>query len=171
MAGVDDRDLARLVAAEVGLPGVPVSMRADPDAPGTGVGTGHWLHHVERLRAAQERAAVAVAGVPVGGVRDQLDRLLGVLDRRTARYVHIAEVGQALVPDDDTTDADGTVPGERPRLDGAAAEIDARLATALRHLAAVAAAVEAIALAAVGDREPEQVAAQLDELFRTIPNA
>jgi hypothetical protein len=111
---VTNRDAARAVAAEVGLPGVPVSIRAEADAPGAGVGTGHWRRHVERLSAAVGRSRVAVLTAPPGGVRDQLAGLLHVLELRAARYGRIAEVGHALWPDDDATDCDGTAPGEVP---------------------------------------------------------
>lgn len=159
------------MAARVGLPGVPVSMRAFADAPHADVGTGHWLHRTQRLTAAVERARAAVAAAPPGGVRDQLRRLHHVLDLRAARYTRIACVGQALLPDDDTTDADGTAPGEQPRLAGAAREIDERLLAGLAHLTAVAEATEAIALAAAGTRDPQSVARYVRELFANLPPA
>jgi len=90
---------------------------------------------------------------------------------RADRYLHIAEIGQALLPDDDTTDADGTRPGEYPDLDGAAQEIDKRLLAAIVHLTAVATAVERLADAATGTRDAAEVAADLEALFRTVPPA
>jgi hypothetical protein len=166
---MDDRDLARAVAAEVGLPGVPVSMRAPADAPGPGVGTGHWRRRVAGLSAAIGRARAAIAEAPPGGVRDELARLLHILELRAARYERMAAVGQALAPDDDTTEADGIAPGQEPTLDGAALEIDHRLLRGLAHLTAVAMATEAIALAAAGRRDPESVARELAALFAAIP--
>lgn len=168
---MDERERARTVAARIGLPGIPVSMRAPADAPGAGVGTGHWKRRTDRLLAAVEWAAIAVSRVPPGGVRDSLGRLAHVLRLRADRYVHIAEVGQALLPDDDTTDADGTRPGQRPELDGAAQEIDERLLAAIGHLTAVATAVERLADAAAGIRDPAEVAADLEALFRGVPAA
>ncbi len=164
-----DRDVARSVAAEVGLPGVPVSMRAPADMPGPGVGTGHWRRRVAALVAAAGRARSAVEEVPPGGVRDELRRLLYILQLRVARYEQMAAVGQALAPDDDTTEADGTAAGQPPELDGAAREIDDRLLRAMAHLTAVAMATEAIALAAAGRRDPESVARELTALFTAIP--
>ena len=168
---MDERERARTVAARIGLPGVPVSMRGEPDAPGSGLGTGHWRRRAERLDAAVHWAAAAVSRVPPGGVRDSLDRLIHVLRLRADRYLHIAEIGQALLPDDDTTDADGTQPGEYPDLDGAAQEIDKRLLAAIVHLTAVATAVERLADAATGTRDAAEVAADLEALFRTVPPA
>jgi hypothetical protein len=168
---MDERERARTVAARIGLPGIPVSMRAAADAPGPGVGTGHWKHRADRLSAAVEWAAAAVSRVPPGGVRDSLDRLVDVLRRRAERYVHIAEVGQALLPDDDTTDTDGTRPGEPPDLDGAAIEIDERLLAAIGHLTAVATAVERLADAAAGTRDADEVAGDLEALFSHVPPA
>ena len=164
-----DREAARLIAARVGLAGVPVSMREPADAPGSALGTGHWLRHVERLAAAYERAAVAVAQVPAGGVREQLDDVLGVLRRRLDRYARIAEVGQALLPDDDTTDLDGTAPGTTPYLDGTAERIEQRLRTASAHLAAVTAAIERIVLTDVGGSSPGEVTAAVERLLTGVP--
>jgi hypothetical protein len=164
-----DREAARLLAARIGLPGVPVSLREPADAPGAGLGTGHWLRHAARLSAACERAEVAVAQVPAGGVREQLGDVVDVLHRRLERYVHIAEVGQALLPDDDTTDLDGTAPGMTPHLDGMAAEIDERLHAASAHLAAVAAAIEQIVLADVGSPTLGEVTAAVDRLLAGVP--
>jgi hypothetical protein len=166
---VTDAELARAVAADVGLPGVPVSMRAPADAPGPGIGTGHWRRRVARLSAAVGRARTAIGAAPPGAVHDQLSRLLHILELRAARYEQMATVGQALAPDDDTTDADGTEPGQEPALDGAALEIDQRLLQALAHLTAVALATEAIAQAAAGRRDPESVARELAALFAAIP--
>ncbi|HET6212398.1 MAG TPA: hypothetical protein VFE14_05945 [Micromonosporaceae bacterium] len=164
-----DREAARATAAEVGWPGIPTSMRLDADAPGAGPGTGHWHRQVDRLLAAVERSRAAVVQAPAGGVRDQLADLLHVIELRSARYERIAEVGQALWPDDDTTDADGTAPGERPDLGGAAQDIDARLVTALAHLTAVASAVEQIALAAAGTIAADRAALEVERLFRVSP--
>jgi hypothetical protein len=166
-----DPEIARAVAARVGLPGVPISMRTAADAPRGGIGTGHWLRRTQRLAAAVERARAAVAATPPGGVRDQLSRLQHVLGLRAAQYTRIATVGQALLPDDDVTDADGTAPGEQPPLAGAAKEIDERLVAGLAHLTAVAEATEAIALAAAGRRDPESVAHHVSELFVNLPPA
>jgi hypothetical protein len=124
---------------------------------------------VARLSAAVGRARAAIAETPPGGVRDQLHRLLHILELRATRYEQMAAIGQALAPDDDTTDTDGTAPGEEPVLDGAALEIDHRLVRAMAHLTAVAIAVEVIALAAAGRREPESVARELAALFAAIP--
>jgi hypothetical protein len=157
------------VAAKVGLPGVPVSLREPADAPGPGPGTGHWRRRVASLSAAVGRARAAVAEAPPGGVRDQLARLLHILELRAARYEHMASVGQALAPDDDTTDEDGTAPGERPPLHGAAGEIDDRLLRALAHLTAVALAVEAVGAFAAGRRDQQSVAAELAALFAAVP--
>jgi len=164
-----DREAARLLAARIGLPGVPVSMREPEDAPGPGLGTGHWQRHVARLSGAYERAALAVAQVPAGGVREELDDVLAVLCKRLDRYVHIAEVGQALLPDDDTTDLDGTAPGMTPYLDGMAEDIDGRLRTALTHLTAVAAAIEEIVSADVGSGDSDEVIAAVDRLLTGVP--
>jgi hypothetical protein len=164
-----DREAARLLAARIGLAGVPVSLREPADAPGPGLGTGHWLRHAERLSAAYERAAVAVAQVPAGGVREKLDDVLDVLRRRLDRYAQIAEVGQALLPDDDTTDLDGTAPGTTPYLDGTAGQIDQRLHTASAHLTAVTAAIERIVLTDVGGSSPSEVTAVVDRLLTGVP--
>jgi hypothetical protein len=146
-------------------------MRASADAPHPGVGTGHWKRRTQRLAAAVERARAAVTATPPGGVREQLGRMQHIIELRAARYTRIATVGQALLPDDDTTDADGTAPGEEPALAGAAKEIDERLVAGLAHLTAVAEATEAIALAAAGERDPASVAHHLSELFANLPSA
>ncbi|WP_238010756.1 hypothetical protein KZZ52_39680 [Dactylosporangium sp. AC04546] len=161
----------RALAAEIGQPGVPVSLREARDLPAAGAGTGHWQRHADRLGAAVERCRAAVDGVPPGAVRDELARLLHIVGLRAGRYVRIAAVGQAVAPDDDTTLADGTRPGERPELAGAAAEIDERLVAAVAHLAAVARAVEEIALATSGGRDAAGLPERLAALFATLPEA
>ncbi|MET7394774.1 hypothetical protein ABZS66_14920 [Dactylosporangium sp. NPDC005572] len=166
-----DPGRVRALAAEIGQPGVPVSLREPGDRPGGGAGTGHWHRHAERLGAAVERCRAAVDGVPPGAVRDELERLLHVVRLRAGRYTRIAAVGQAVAPDDDTTLADGTRPGERPELAGAAAEIDERLVAAVAHLTAVARAVEEIALATSGGRDAAGLPARLTALFTTVPEA
>lgn len=167
--GEDDEAEVRALAAEIGLPGVPVSLRAPADAPGGGLGTGHWHRHAAGLAGAVERCRAAVLRVPAGAVRAELDRLQHIVELRAARYRRIAAVGQAIAPDDDTTLADGTAPGERPALDGAAAEIDGRLATAAGHLTGVALAVEAIALAAAGVTDVDGLSDRLAALFAETP--
>ena len=164
-----DRETARQVAARVAPAGVPVSMREAADAPGTWIGTGHWRRHVERLTETVERAAVAIAQVPPGGVRDQLDGVMEILGLRLQRYTHIAEVGQALWPDDDTTDLDGTVPGMAPRLSGVAQEIDDRLSGALAHLTAVAVSIEHIGMADTGQRDPDTVSQLVARVLEQVP--
>jgi hypothetical protein len=141
----DDRYVARKVAASYGLPGIPVSMRTGGDLPQPGVGTGHWARRVRSLAKAVERARTAVGAAPPGAVRDELTRVYGLLDRRLARYTRIAEIGQALQPDDDTTLADGTKRGKPPTLRGAAIEIDARLVESAGKLSSLATAVERLA--------------------------
>ena len=140
-----DRYVARQVAARYGLPGIPVSMRIGDELPRPGVGTGHWARRVRSLAKTVERARAAVEAAPPGAVRDELDRIHGLLDRRLTRYTRIAEIGQALQPDDDTTFADGTRPGRMPELRGAAVEIDARLVEAAGTLSSLATAVERLA--------------------------
>lgn len=164
-----DPQAVRALAAKIGLPGIPVSLRDPADAPQPAAGTGYWRRQVSRLVGAIERSRDAVLEVPAGGVRDELERLLGVLRRRAERYVEIAKVGQAVAPDDDTTLADGTAPGQRPSLAGAASEIDVRLDAAIEHLTTVAEAIEQIAAAASGVSDPERVAARLAELFAQAP--
>jgi hypothetical protein len=141
----DDRWVARKVAASYGLPGVPVSMRTVSDLPQPGVGTGHWARRVRSLAQAVGRARAAVEAAPPGAFRDELIRVHGLLDRRLTRYTRIAEIGQALQPDDDTTLADDTRPGRMPTLRGAAVEIDARLVEATGKLSSLATAVERLA--------------------------
>jgi hypothetical protein len=140
-----DRYAARVVADRYGLPGIPVSMRTGGELPQAGVGTGHWARRVRSLAEAVDRARAAVEAAAPGAVRDELDRVHGLLDRRLTRYTRIAEIGQALQPDDDTTDADGTQPGRKPILRGAAVEIDARLVEAAGTLSSLATAVERLA--------------------------
>jgi hypothetical protein len=164
-----DRHLARRVAAAHGLPGVPVSMRSKADLPGAGAGTGHWARKVAELTAEVDRTRRAVAAAPAGALRDELDRVHGLLDRRLARFTRIAEVGHALLPDDDHTEADGTLPGETPVLRGAAAEIDARLADAVSHLAGLTVAVERLAAALGGQADAEAVRAELARLHADEP--
>lgn len=159
-----DREAARRVAARVGLAGVPVSLREPPDVPQSGLGTGHWRRHAALMSAAVDRATVTVAQVPPGAVRDQLDGVLAVLRRRLDRYLRIAEIGQALLPDDETTDLDGTAPGMAPYLDGAALEIDLRLRAASAHLSAVAAAIEQIVVTDAGYRAPDEVVSAVGRL-------
>lgn len=166
-----DPGRVRALAADIGRPGVPVSLRAHADLPGEGVGTGHWHRHAKRLAGAVDRCRLAVAEVPPGAVRAELDRLLHIVELRAGRYLRIVEVGQAVAPDDDTTLADGTAPGERPTLDGAAAEIEQRLADAVDHLAGVALAVEQIALATSGATSADGLPERLAGLFATMPDA
>ncbi len=167
----EQQRLAREVARRTGLPGIPVSMREPVDAPGDGVGDGHWARRVRQLDADVAAAAAAAAQVPAGGVRDELERLLGVLRLRALRYRHLAEVGQARAPDDDSTDADGTPPGIPPQLHGAAADLDARLARGHQHLRTVARAVREIALALAGGLDPELLGRRLRTLFDQLPPA
>lgn len=167
----DEREQARQVAAQVGLPGIPVSMRQPVDAPQPGVGTGHWRRRAAQLDAAVLDAARTVAEVPPGGVRDELERLLRVLRLRAGRYRQLAEIGQARAPDDDSTDADGTPPGVPPQLTGAAAELDGRLTRGYQHLITVAAAIREIALALAGGLDPELLGRRLRTLFDTLPPA
>ncbi len=165
-----ERQLAQRVAAAHGLPGVPVSMRSKDDLPGAGVGTGHWARRIAALAAEVDRARHAIAAAPAGGLRDELDRVHDVLDRRLTRFTRIAEVGQALLPDDDYTNTDGTAPGVTPELRGAAAEIDARLADAAAHLAALTVAVERLAAALGGQADAETVRAELAKLRADDPD-
>ena len=167
----DERERARAVAAQVGQPGIPVSMREPVDAPQPGVGTGHWQRRARQLDAAVAHAAGTVEQVPPGGVRDELERLLRVLRLRALRYRQLAEIGQARAPDDDTTDADGTLPGIPPQLAGAAAELDSRLTLGYQHLITVAAAIREIALALAGGLDPELLGRRLRTLFDTLPPA
>ena len=164
-----DPAAVRELAARVGLPGVPVSLREPADRPGPGAGTGHWRRPVAELSAALRRSEAAVLEVPSGGVRDELQRLLHVMRLRAARYEQMAVLGQAVAPDDDTTLADGTAPGEPPALEGAAAEIDARLGRAVAHLTTVARAVEQIAQAAAGLADPQVTGERLAALFAAAP--
>jgi hypothetical protein len=166
---VTDPQAVRALAAEIGRPGVPVSLRDRVDAPQPAAGSGHWRRQVTRLVGAVERSHDAVLEVPAGGVRDELERLVGVLRRRAERYIEIAKVGQAVAPDDDTTNADGTAPGQHPSLDGAAGEIDTRLEAAIGHLTTVAEAIELLASAAAGVADPERVGTRLAELFAQAP--
>jgi hypothetical protein len=147
-----NRHVARKVAAGYGLPGVPVTMRADADLPGPGVGTGHWARRARALATTVERARRAIDGTPPGALRDELDRVYDLLDRRLTRLTQIAEIGHALHPDDDTTAADGTHRGGPPPLRGAAIEIDERLTAAAGNLRTLATAVERLtaALTATG---------------------
>jgi hypothetical protein len=160
-----DREAARQAAAQDCPAGVPVSMREPGDAPGPGLGTGHWRRRIERLSAAVERSAVAVAQLPGGGVRERMDDISRVLRQRLTRWATIAEVGQALWPDDDGTDLDGTAPGAVPVLDGAAREIDDRLRTAYGQLTAIADAIEAIVSADVGYGDADEVTAIVARLL------
>lgn len=160
-----EQELARHVARLHGLPGVPVSMRSLPDLPGAGTGTGHWARRVSGLAGAVEQVRQAVGSAPAGGVRDELDRVGDVLDRRLARFTRIAEIGQALLPDDDSTDLDGTKAGAKPWLRGAAKEIDDRLDAAHAHLTALAGAVERLAAAAAGSADADAVRAELAALY------
>jgi hypothetical protein len=116
-----------------------------------------------------ERSAVAVAQLPGGGVRDQMDDVLKLLRDRLGRWARIAEVGQALAPDDDSTDLDGTAPGATPALGGAAREIDEQLRLAYRHLTVIADAVEAIVSADTGYRDADQVSDLVARLFGEGP--
>jgi hypothetical protein len=166
---VTDPQAVRALAAEIGRPGVPVSLRDRADAPQPAAGSGYWRRQVARLVGTIERSRDAVLEVPAGGVRDELERLVGVLRRRAERYIEIAKVGQAVAPDDDTTNADGTAPGQRPTLDGAASEIDSRLDAAIAHLTTVAEAIELIASAAAGATDAERVGTRLGELFAQAP--
>jgi len=126
-----ERQLAHRVAAAHGLPDVSVSTRSESDLPG--VGTGHWARRVAALAAEVDAVRHAVAAAPAGVPRDELDRAHDLIDRRLVRFTRIAEVGQALLPDDDR--------GGSPRLTGAAAEIDGRLVNAASDLATLAAAL------------------------------
>jgi hypothetical protein len=167
-----NRHVAQNVAAGYGLPGVPVSMRDEHDLPRTGVGTGHWARRARALATTVDRARRAMDATPPGGLRDELDRVHDLLDRRLTRLTRIAEIGHALQPDDDTTTKDGTHPGDRPLLRGAAIEIDQRLTTAAGHLSTLATAVERLAAtlaasgpdAVVDGPEAAAVRAELDTL-------
>jgi hypothetical protein len=151
---------------------VPVSLRGEADAPGSGAGTGHWGRFADQLLDALSRCRVAVNGVPAGGMRDELDAVLHIVVLRAQRYVEIAEIGQALRPDDDTTVADGTKPGQPPLLLGAAGEIDERLRIAVDHLTEVAGAVERLAATIAGTtHDADRVAAELARLVNALPPA
>jgi hypothetical protein len=141
----NQQHVARMVAYGYGLPGIPVSMRLTRDLPQPGLGTGHWARRATALMRTVARAQRAIDAAPSGGVRDELDRVGRLLDRRLARYKKIAEIGQALQPDDDTTADDGTHPGVKPWLRGAALEIDARLVEAIEHFSTLATAAERLA--------------------------
>ncbi len=141
----DGRWRARLVANNSGLAGIPVSMRAAADAPQPGVGTGHWARRARTITGALERTRQAIDTAPPGALRDELERVYALLTRRAIRYTRIAEIGQALHPDDDTTNADGTYPGHPPPLRGAAIEIDTRLVEATSQIGVLARAAGQLA--------------------------
>jgi hypothetical protein len=130
-------------------------------------------HLARRVAAAHELPGVPVsmrskadlpgAGVGAGHWARRVAALAAEVDR--AR-----RVGHALLPDDDHTETDGTLPGDTPVLRGAAAEIDARLADAISHLAALTVAVERLAAALGGQADAEAVRAELATLHADEPD-